>query len=111
MRPALRDLLALEGHTVWTAEDGRDALRQLERKHIDLIITDFMMSEMNGLGLLKALRADARFEHTPVLMFTATANPGVRDQAMNAGADDFLLRPITARDLLLAVQRLLDGHS
>jgi CheY-like chemotaxis protein len=111
MRPALRDLLALEGHTVLTAVDGRDALRQLECAQVDLIITDFMMAEMDGLCLLKALRADGQFKHTPILMFTATATPDVREQAMSAGADDFLLRPITAQDLLLAVQRLLSRHS
>ncbi len=110
MRPTLRDILALEGHTVQTAEDGRGALRLLEQHPVDLVITDFMMPEMDGLGLLKALRADARFERTPVLIFTAAANPNVRERVMAAGADDFLLRPITAQNLLLTVQRLLSCH-
>jgi two-component system, chemotaxis family, chemotaxis protein CheY len=110
MRPTLRDLLALEGYTVQTAEDGHDALRHLERHAFDLIITDFMMPELDGLGLLKTLRADDRFTRMPVLMFTAAANPEIRAQVMAAGADDFLLRPITAQDLLRAVQRLLARH-
>jgi CheY-like chemotaxis protein len=107
MRPTLRDILALEGYQVETAENGQDALRQLERASIDLIITDFVMPGLDGLGLLKALRADERFKRVPILIFTAAANPDVRAQVMAAGADDFLLRPITAQDLLLTVQRLL----
>ena len=110
MRPTLRDLLALEGYAVQTAEDGLDALRQLEDRPFDLIITDFMMPQMDGLGLLKALRANARFQRMPVLMFTAAADPDVREKVMAAGADSFLLRPITAQALLLTVQRLLSRH-
>jgi CheY-like chemotaxis protein len=110
MRPALRDILALEGYHVQTAENGRDALQRLERDVVDLIITDFIMPKLDGLGLLKAVRADSRLMDIPVLMFTSAANPDIRTQVMEAGADDFLLRPITAQNLLLTVRRLLSNH-
>ncbi|MGC9398022.1 MAG: response regulator [Anaerolineae bacterium] len=107
MRPTLCDLLTLEGYEVRAARSGQEALRQLERHPTDLVITDFILPEMNGLDLLKALRADARWGDTPVLMFTSTADPVVRAQVMEAGADDFLLQPITVQDLLLTVRRRL----
>ncbi len=107
MRPTLRDLLQLEGYRVCTAVHGGDALTRLEEEPVDLVITDFMMPELDGLTLLQTLRADERYAKLPVLMFTAAANPEIRARVMAAGADDFLLRPITPQDFLVAVRRLI----
>ncbi|MFP4345405.1 MAG: response regulator [Anaerolineales bacterium] len=107
MRPTLRDLLQLEGHTVLTATDGLEALAILGDTQIDLVITDFAMPQLDGLGLVSALRADPRLSSLPVIMFTASGTPGVCDAAFEAGANEFLLRPITPQHLFTSVQRLL----
>ncbi len=106
MRPTLRDLLELEGYSVAVTVDGMDALSYLEKDKADLVITDFRMPRMDGLDLLKSLRADPRYLRLPVLMFTAVADPDICVQALAAGANEFLIRPITVRALLEAVQRL-----
>ncbi len=107
MRPTLRDLLQLEGHVVVTAIDGKDALARLSEADFDLVITDFLMPRLDGLGLVRALRSDRRYTSLPVLMFTATATPDISNAALEAGVDEFLLRPITPQHLFASVRRLL----
>jgi len=107
MRPTLRDLLKLEGYEVITAVNGLDAIDKLRDKPVELVITDFMMPKMDGLTLLKFLRSDDRYAHLPILLFTGNANPEVRNQAMDAGADEFLIRPITVQELFNTIERLI----
>ncbi|MEA3310497.1 MAG: response regulator [Chloroflexota bacterium] len=103
LRPTLRDLLRLEGYTVVTATHGFEALERLQSVPVDLMITNFVLPELDGLELLKVMRADKRYQNLPVLVFTAAALPEVRDSVMAAGANDFLLRPITPQMLLDAI--------
>ncbi len=103
MRPTLRDLLRLEGYTVVTATHGFEALEQLQSAQVDLVITNFALPELDGLELLKIMRADVDYQNLPVLVFTAMALPEVRGSVMAAGANDFLLRPITPQMLFDAV--------
>ncbi len=109
MRSALRDLLQLSGYTATTASHGREALDRLGKVSVDLIVTDFLMPEMNGLDFLERLRADARYQDFPVIMFTASNDPAVQDTAAAAGADAFLGRPVTIEALLTLIQQCLNG--
>ncbi len=109
MRSALRDLLQLSGYTVMTASHGREALDRLGDATVDLIVTDFLMPEMNGLAFLESLRADERYQNFPVIMFTASNDPEVQDTAAAAGADAFLVRPVTIEALLTLIQQCLNG--
>jgi two-component system chemotaxis response regulator CheY len=109
MRSALRDLLQLSGYTVMTASHGREALDRLGNAAVDLIVTDFLMPEMNGLAFLESLRADERYQNFPVIMFTASNDPEVQDTAAAAGADAFLVRPVTIEALLTLIQQCLKG--
>jgi two-component system chemotaxis response regulator CheY len=109
MRSALHDLLQLSGYTVVTASHGREALERLADAPVDLIVTDYLMPEMNGVAFLESLRGDARYQKSPVIMFTASNDPAVQDAVADAGADAFLMRPVTIEALLTLVQQCLNG--
>jgi CheY-like chemotaxis protein len=109
MRSALHDLLQLSGYTVVTASHGREALDRLADAPVDLVVTDFLMPEMNGLVFLENLRADERYQDFPVIMFTASNDPAVQDAVATAGADAVLMRPVTIEALLTLIQQCLNG--
>ncbi len=108
MRPTLRDILMLEGHAVLTATQGQEALEILRRHHeIELIITDCVMPVLDGIELVRRIRTIPHYARLPVLVFTADNRSEVRSRALAAGADMFLVRPITVPDLVRAVNHLL----
>lgn len=91
--------LTRRGHSVLLAEDGVEALKALEKQQFDALITDWMMPRMDGLELVERVRAD--FPQAPVMMVvTAYNSDDLRSRAIDAGADDYLPKPCTPRDLL-----------
>ena len=96
------------GHTVLAAADGYEALSLLQNSPVDLVISDLAMPEMDGLTLLREIRADRRLEALRLVMLTASGQDQDRLEAQIAGADDFLTKPSSSRDLLATVSRLLD---
>lgn len=87
------------------AFDGQDALSVLEQEHIDLIISDVMMPHMDGYALTQALR-DAGI-NVPILMITAKSQMEDMERGFRAGTDDYMVKPIHLRELLLRVDALL----
>jgi PAS domain S-box-containing protein len=83
--------------------DGEAALAAARERPPDLILTDVMMPRLNGFGLLKELRADPRTSRLPVIMLSARAGEESRVEGMEAGADDYLVKPFSARELLARV--------
>jgi len=105
MRTALVDTLIAHGHRVDSAVDGASGLkRALEGGH-DLILLDVMMPKLDGLALCEALRR--RRVQTPVLMLTARGQIDDRVAGLDAGADDYLAKPFSTRELLARVRALL----
>jgi PAS domain S-box-containing protein len=102
MRGYLARLLGRE-HEVRTAGDGWQALQCIAERMPDLVITDVMMGRMDGLTLLQRLRANDATATLPVIMLSANAGEEARLQALDAGADDFLVKPFHARELLARV--------
>ncbi len=101
--------IQLQGdHGILTAQDGRQGLALAAREAPDLIVTDFMMPEMDGLDMLRALRADPRTADTPVVMLTSKSQVEDRLQAREAGADVYLTKPFSGTELHLAVRQLLE---
>ncbi|MCR5756823.1 MAG: response regulator transcription factor [Selenomonas sp.] len=90
---------------VFPAFDGQEALDILEQEHIDLIISDVMMPRMDGLELTAALRG-ARMT-LPILMITAKGQMEDMEKGFRAGTDDYMVKPIQLRELLLRVEALL----
>jgi CheY-like chemotaxis protein len=99
--------LQKNGHTIFTAMHGRKALECLGETPIDLVITDLTMPEMDGMTLLKQMRADERYRDLPVIMLTASGQDEDRHTARSEGADEFLTKPTSSRELAGTVSRLL----
>lgn len=110
MRPALRDLLQLEGHTVITTAHADEALGLLDDViGVELVVANFAMPEMDGATLVQRLRADAKYQTVPVLMLALDGDQKVSRQALDAGANSCLVPPITVEGLKSAVKHILNG--
>jgi two-component system response regulator MprA len=105
VRESLRRALALEGHDVVLASDGREALATLARSAPDLVVLDVLMPELGGLEVCRRLRAAG--DRTPVLMLTARTEVEDRVAGLDAGADDYLGKPFALDELLARVRALL----
>jgi signal transduction histidine kinase len=86
------------------AETGQTALAEVERLLPDLVLTDVMMPEMDGFSLLAALRQNPATRTVPVIMLSARAGEDARIDGIDAGADDYLTKPFSARELLARVE-------
>jgi signal transduction histidine kinase len=97
-----------DDHDVYLASDGKKGLELALRELPDVIVTDYMMPEMDGLALLRHLRSDARTKDIPVIMLTAKSQVQDRVEAREAGAEVFLNKPFSPRELRTAVNQLLE---
>ena len=88
--------------------DGEAALTAARRDRPEVIISDVMMPHLDGFGLIKALRADADLRDVPVVLVSARAGEESRIEGLDAGADDYLVKPFSARELLARVGALLE---
>ncbi len=107
MRGYLRDLLA-PYYQVEAVPDGQAALEAARRHPPDVILSDVMMPRLDGMGLLAAIRADAALRPTPVVLLSARAGEEARIEGLDAGADDYLIKPFSARELLARLGALLE---
>ena len=107
MRGYVRRLLG-RNCEVETVADGQEALKAVRAKRPDLILTDVMMPNLDGFGLLRAIRSDAGLRDIPVIMLSARAGEESRVEGLDAGADDYLAKPFSARELIARVSSLLD---
>ena len=100
MREYVARILRDEGWFVETAANGRIALEAARRKAPDVLLTDVMMPELGGFELLQAIRQDESTRSIPVVMLTARSGEEARVEGMRAGADDYLVKPFAARELV-----------
>ncbi len=96
-----------ETYQVECVVDGRAALDSIKEAPPDLVITDVMMPRMNGFDLLKAIRTDPSTAELPVIMLSARAGEESRIEGLDAGADDYLVKPFSARELFARVDSTL----
>jgi PAS domain S-box-containing protein len=104
MRDYLARLLHSAGFRVTTVTDGQAALDAVRVGAPDLVISDVMMPRLDGLDLVAALRADARTAAVPVLLLSARAGQEASVEGLRAGADDYLVKPFSAVELLARVR-------
>jgi len=105
VRQAVRRALLLEGYDVRLAEDGVEALRRVADDRPDAIVLDVMMPRLDGIEVCRRLRG--RGDRTPVLLLTAKHRLGERVAGLDAGADDYLVKPFALEELLARVRALL----
>ena len=102
MRAYVSDLLR-ERFEVEAVADGEAALAAVRAHPPDLVLSDVMMPKLDGFGLLRALRADANLREIPIILVSARAGEESRIEGMEAGADDYLIKPFSARELVARV--------
>ena len=108
IRNMVRKVLETLGITkIHDAENGRQAFAALQTKNYDLIICDWHMPEMEGIDLLKAIRADERLKNIPFLMLTSDVNTANVKEAITAGVNDYLTKPFRNDLLVEKIARLL----
>jgi adenylate cyclase len=103
----LADLLSIHGYAVETASSGQDALDAVNRATPDLILLDVAMPGMSGFQVLGQLRVDARFAMLPIVLVTALDPDAERIKGLEAGADDFVSKPVNGLELLARVRSLV----
>jgi len=107
VRELIKDLLVMNGHAVDTAADGLQALAAARQAAYDLVVLDRTMPKADGIMTLAALRADAKLKTVKVLMCTSASVNKEIEEAFQAGADDYILKPINIPALLAKVAKLL----
>jgi len=105
MRTALCDLLTAEGHRALSVANGAEGLERALAERPDLILLDVMMPKLDGFALAKELRRLGCL--TPILMLTAKGQVDDRVRGLDAGADDYLVKPFSSEELLARVRALL----
>jgi putative two-component system response regulator len=111
MMVALRDILEGGGYNVVTASDGRSALQALEAEVPALILSDISMPVMDGIELFESVRKDQRGAGIPVIFLTARGQREDIFAGKSIGVDDYITKPVTAQEVLAAVQaRLVRSH-
>src|SRR5262249_268483 len=99
--------LKAAGYDVINAADGEEALKKARAGSPDLIILDLMLPEVEGLDVCKILRRDTSTSAIPIVMLTAKASETDRVLGLELGADDYVTKPFSPRELVLRVKRLL----
>ncbi|MET7597299.1 SpoIIE family protein phosphatase [Streptomyces sp. NPDC004082] len=108
MREYLTRILAKAGYEVTTVTDGAQALHSIRRDTPDLVVSDVMMPRLDGLELVARLRKDPRTASVPVLLLSARAGQEESIEGLQAGADDYLVKPFAAAELLARVRANLE---
>jgi len=108
----IRDLVAFKltqsGHQVTVVEDGMAALRAARENTVDLALLDIRMPGMSGLDVCRELRAAAETARLPVIMITARSQEGDVEVGFAAGADDYIIKPFSPRELSSRVTAVLN---
>jgi CheY-like chemotaxis protein len=103
-----QDYLLAKGYRIVVACNGFEAIDIADQEHPDVILMDIQMPEMDGLTAIRRLRADHAHAERPIIAITALAMPGDRERCIEAGADDYLSKPVSMRHLASAVRAQLN---
>ena len=106
MREMVSFTLKGQGFEVIEAEDGQKGLDVLQSREVDVIITDLNMPNMNGIELIKALRATDKHKFTPILMLTTEADETKKVEGKTAGATGWIVKPFNPEKLIQVVNKV-----
>ena len=104
---SLRFLMEREGLEVEVAPTGEAALQALERAPADLVLLDVMMPEIDGFEVCQRIRAHPAWAGTPIIMLTAKGREVEREKGRALGADDYITKPFSTRELVARVKQML----
>jgi DNA-binding response OmpR family regulator len=104
---SLRFLMEREGLEVEVAPTGEAALQALERPPADLVLLDVMMPEIDGFEVCQRIRAHPAWATTPIIMLTAKGRDVERDKGRALGADDYITKPFSTRELVARIKQML----
>ena len=107
MRSYVQRLLTEAGFTVTAVADGREAVDQARQVRPDLVLSDIMMPVLDGFGVIRALRNDPVTHELPIILLSARAGEEASIEGIAAGADDYLVKPFSARELIARVEGAL----
>jgi two-component system chemotaxis response regulator CheY len=107
MRDMVRIALTGAGFDVTQANDGEHALQLARAGAFDLILSDVNMPRMDGITLIRALRAEASYRHTPILMLTTDGSPERKKEGKEAGATGWIVKPFDPAQLIATMHRVL----
>ena len=99
--------LKKDGFRVTTASDGEDALNKIRRGAFDLVVLDLMLPGLQGVELCRIIRNDPKTSGTPIIMLTAKGEEADRVIGLESGADDYLTKPFSARELIARMKAVL----
>ena len=109
--PSMRDMVRIAltdaGYDVTQATDGQEALDIARNAAFDLVLSDVNMPRMNGIELIRALRAESAYKHTPILMLTTESSVERKREGKDAGATGWIVKPFDPEQLVATMQRVL----
>lgn len=109
--PSIRQMVGFTlrqaGHTVFEAADGQDALAKLRQRPADLIVTDLNMPNMDGIELIRQVRALPACRFVPIILLTTESQPAKKLEARAAGATGWIVKPFTPEQLVAVIAKVL----
>ena len=99
--------LKQNGYDVVEAVDGRDALNKLNVQKVDMLLTDLNMPNMDGIGLIKGVRAGALNKFIPIVMLTTESNDTKKGEGKSAGATGWIVKPFKPEQLIAVIKKVL----
>ena len=106
IRDALSYILEEEGYRLWKAKDGAEALRKVKNSRPDIVFLDIMMPELNGYDLCHIIKNDPDLKKTYVIMLTAQDQVDEREHGKEVGADDYIVKPFSPKEILAIIKKL-----
>ncbi|TCD08434.1 response regulator [Pedobacter frigidisoli] len=100
-----------EGYHTLRSKNGKEALKQLDKYHVDIVISDVMMPIMDGIELCKTIKNDINYSHLPVILLTAKTNTDAEIEGLESGADAYISKPFKWKQLSLIIKNLLELQS
>lgn len=107
MRDMVRVALTQAGYQVTQATDGQEALEIARRASFDLVLSDVSMPHMDGIALVRALRSESAYRHTPILLLTTESTVERKREGKDAGATGWIVKPFDPERLVTTLQRVL----
>lgn len=107
LRVVLGTLLTINGYQVIEAENGHTAMALVHKNDFDLVLCDINMPIMDGISFIKSFKQLPEVRHKPVLILTTENSPEIKQEARNAGASGWIIKPYRDKSILQAIDKLL----